>query len=194
ELLELQFQSAASASQGGVVVGTSDDPRVIRLFRLRQELADLLTRFTERYPDVQYVKTQIAAVEREIAEKPARAAERTPDREPPGGDASGSFASNLLGVRIRQSLTETNGELKTLKDDERRLRAAIASYEQRVTNAPRREQEMQQLSRDYLTTKDLHSTLTRRYEEAQIAEHMEQRQKGEQFRILDPAVPSLEPA
>src|SRR5262249_48603422 len=74
ELLELQFQSAAS--QGGVVVGSSDDPRVIRLFRLRQELADLLTRFTERYPDVQYVKAQIAAVEREITEKPFRATER----------------------------------------------------------------------------------------------------------------------
>ena len=53
---------------------------------------------------------------------------------------------------------------------------------------------MQELSRDYVTTKELHATLTRRYEEASLAERMEQRQKGEQFRVLDPAVPSSEPA
>ena len=36
--------------------------------------------------------------------------------------------------------------------------------------------------------------MTSRFEEAQLAENMEQRQKGEQFRVLDPAVPSAEPA
>jgi hypothetical protein len=35
--------------------------------------------------------------------------------------------------------------------------------------------------------------LLKRYEEALLAESMEQRQKGEQFRILDPAVPAEEP-
>ena len=35
-----------------------------------------------------------------------------------------------------------------------------------------------------------HQSLVKRYEEAQLAESMEQRQKGEQFRVLDPALPS----
>lgn len=34
----------------------------------------------------------------------------------------------------------------------------------------------------------------KRYDEASLAESMEQRQKGEQFRILDPAVPASEPS
>src|SRR5207344_1410378 len=81
-------------------------------------------------------------------------------------------------------------EVKILKAEEQRLRAAIATYQSRVENTPRREQEFQDLSRDYETTKERHQSLTKRYEDAQLAENMEQRQKGEQFRILDPAIPS----
>src|SRR5262249_59697315 len=39
-------------------------------------------------------------------------------------------------------------------------------------------------------TKERHASVVKRFEEAQGAESMEQRQKGEQFRILDPALPS----
>jgi protein tyrosine kinase modulator len=70
----------------------------------------------------------------------------------------------------------------------------IAQYQDRVENAPRREQEFQELSRDYVTTKEVYASLLKRYEESKIAESMEYRQKGEQFRILDPAVASLHPA
>jgi hypothetical protein len=34
----------------------------------------------------------------------------------------------------------------------------------------------------------------KRYDDAQLAESMEQRQKGEQFRVLDPAIPGLQPS
>ncbi|MEA2626527.1 MAG: protein tyrosine kinase modulator, partial [Candidatus Binatota bacterium] len=65
---------------------------------------------------------------------------------------------------------------------------SIAEYQRRVENAPRREQEFQALSRDYETTKDSYRSLLKRYKEAQLAESLEERQKGEQFRILDPAM------
>ena len=48
-------------------------------------------------------------------------------------------------------------------------------------------------ARDYTTTKEFYQSLLKRYEDAQIAESMEQGQKSEQFRILDAAVPSKEP-
>src|SRR5262249_58907901 len=51
-----------------------------------------------------------------------------------------------------------------------------------------------ELARDYDSTRDLYRSLLKRYEEAQLAESMEQRQKGEQFRILDQAVASSQPA
>src|SRR5262249_53202004 len=143
------------------------------------------------YPDVQNLRLQITALEREIAAAPAPAPGGSPD---PQRAPLGPAEMNLVVARIQQTLAETVAELKTLKEEERRLRAAIAANEQRVANAPRREQELQELSRDYLTTQQLHKSLTSRYEEAQLAEDMEQRQKGEQSRVLDPAVPPPEPA
>lgn len=85
-------------------------------------------------------------------------------------------------------------EAKLLKSEELRLRAAIIAYQARLENTPKREQEFQELSRDYESTKQLYESLGKRHEEAQLAESMEQRQKGEQFRILDSAVPSQIPA
>jgi hypothetical protein len=52
---------------------------------------------------------------------------------------------------------------------------------------------LQELSRDYETTSELYRTLLKRYEEAQLAETLEQRQKGEQFRILEAAIPPNAP-
>ena len=85
-------------------------------------------------------------------------------------------------------------EIRVLKGEDKRLRDGIATYQARVENVPRREQEFKELSRDYEGTRELYQSLSKRYEEAQLAESMEQRQKGEQFRVLDPAVPKPEPA
>jgi hypothetical protein len=85
-------------------------------------------------------------------------------------------------------------ELKILKGEDKRLRAGITTYQARVENVPRREQEFRELSRDYESTRALYESLLKRFEEAQLAESMEQRQKGEQFRVLDPAVPNPAPA
>jgi len=96
--------------------------------------------------------------------------------------------------RLREALTAAESEAKLLKAEEQRLRAAITAYQARLENTPKREQEFQELARDYESTKQLYESLSKRHEEAQLAESMEQRQKGEQFRILDPAMPSGIPA
>jgi hypothetical protein len=79
-----------------------------------------------------------------------------------------------------------------LKNEAARLRGAIGLYQSRVDNVPRREQEFKGVFRDYESTRELYQSLLKRYEDAHLAESMEQRQKGEQFRILDPAVPPRE--
>ncbi len=96
--------------------------------------------------------------------------------------------------RAQRLIADIDADLKGLKAEEREVRTAIAAYQKRVENAPRHEQAFQELSRDYQSTKELYRALVNKYDEAQIAESMEQRQKGEQFRVLDPALPSDEPA
>ncbi len=160
------------------------DATANRIGRLKQELTELRTRFSDKYPDVVRVKAEIAALERQLAEaKP----DATPGTTPAPPDDQPLH-------RLREALKTVDAEMAALRSEERNLRQAIATYQQRVENAPKWEQEFQQVLQDSETMKDLYSALLKRYEDAQLAESVEQHQKGEQFRILDPAIPAREPS
>lgn len=160
------------------------DAASTRLARLRQELTTLTARFTDKYPEVIRVKTEIAKLERQLAEPKPEERSRPEPSAPAGPQV----------LRLRQLLNEQEAEIRVLKTEEKNLRTALETYQRRIENAPRREQEFQEVERDYDATKDLYRSLSKRHEEAQLAESLEQSQKGEQFRILDPAIPSHEPA
>jgi succinoglycan biosynthesis transport protein ExoP len=196
EALERQLADAELAAQrlGPTPILMSSgapppDATTVRLERLRQELTELRSQYTERYPEVTRVKAEIAAVERELRGKPVAPASLEVPVAPAPAPAQDPTVQRIKGV-----LGEINAELKALKDDERRLQTAIERYHARVESTPRREQEFQQLSRDYQTTKEHYQTLLKRYQEAQLAEDMEQRQKGEQFAVLDSAMVPKRPA
>jgi uncharacterized protein involved in exopolysaccharide biosynthesis len=174
-------QRATLAAQLGVAEAASGvEPDSVRLARLKQELTTLRTKYTDLWPDIIRLKDEIARLEAEMAkpkeERVVPAALPTPEV-----------------VRLREAVKTVDIEIRLLKADEQRLRRGIAAFEVRVENTPRREQEFQELTRDYETTKGYYQSLLKRYEEATLAESMEQRQKGEQFRILDPAVAAANP-
>jgi polysaccharide chain length determinant protein (PEP-CTERM system associated) len=174
-LTALLAEAASSTAPG-------DEPPPMRLTRLRQALASARTLYTEEHPTVARLNAEIVAAEREPAEPSG------------GGTGAAAIASSPYVMRIREALSALESEAKILKAEEQRLRTTIATYQARIENTPKREQEFQEVSRDYETTKQLYESLGKRHEAAQLAESMEQRQKGEQFRILDPAVPSQIPA
>jgi polysaccharide biosynthesis transport protein len=219
----------------GAVAPTGPGAALVRLYQLKQELLELRTRFSDKYPDVVRVKEEIALLQAELARTDGERTESTaPGRPapglsapgaPPGGSSAGLSASgqssagqstsgrsspggsspgrssegqaetpNPLERQRREALTAVDTEIKILQGEETSLRAALAEYRRRVENAPRREQEFLQLSRDYETTNELYKTLVKRYDEAQIAGRLEARQEGEHFRSLEPAMPPEEPA
>ena len=154
------------------------------LEELRAQLTGLRLRFTDQYPDVIRVKDSIARLETELGQAQRAGQSDIPRQRT--GDPS---------VRGRGlALLELDGETKALKAEEQLLRNNIATYQARVESAPRREQELLELSRDYQSIRELYQSLSKRHEEAHLAERLEQRQKGEQFRILDPALPPQTPA
>ncbi len=177
EALARQLADAASMSPGAV--GT--ESKVERLARLNQELRTLRSTYSDKYPDIARLKEEIATLEREIE-----------DPEPPK-DQKATAAMSPSVLRIQQAQSEAESELTILKGEEKRLRNALASYIGRVENSPKREQELRELSRDYESTREYYQSLMKRHDDAQLAESMEHRQKGEQFRVLDPAIPAAEP-
>jgi polysaccharide chain length determinant protein (PEP-CTERM system associated) len=180
-VLARQLEDAENAA-------TPDGPRAAgeRLAELRRQLTDLRSRYTERYPDVARVKAEIATLETQLRDSPPAADARS-ER-----DRAASLSPHL--AQLRQAFNEVELQGRALRGEAENLRRAISLYQLRVENAPKREQEFQGLARDYETGKELYRSLLVRQKEAELAESMEQRQKGEQFRIIDPATTSHEPA
>jgi len=142
------------------------------LARLQRELAELRTRYTDKYPDIIRTKAEIAALESRVAAAPRSES----------GAAAGAPAA-------KRPPSEADAELKALESEEAQLRQAITVYERRMEDAPRRQQDYQREARDYAVTKEFYQSLVKRHDDAVMAESMEQGQKAERFHILDPAVP-----
>jgi hypothetical protein len=150
------------------------------------------------------LKSEVEILERQVAEtrrerQLAESKRAAPTAEAAAGKSGGGKDERVAPRRdpyadqMGDALSQVNVEINMLKEEEAQLRASMAVYQTRVDNTPKRDLEFQELSRDYDSTRDLYRTLLKRYEEAQLSENLEQRQKGEQFRILEPARASETP-
>ena len=174
---QLAAQLAAARADSG------DETDEMRLARLKKELTTLRIKYTDLWPDIIRIKDEIGRLEKQVAEPKPKVEPKTR-----------VVVLTPQVLRAQEALQGVETELKLAKADEQRLKHSINTYQTRLDNAPAREQAYLDATRDYQSTKELYASLTKRYEEAQLAESMEQRQKGEQFRILDSAVPASSPA
>ncbi len=159
----------------------SSDPVRRRLAELQAELSQLSSMYTDKYPDIVRVKSEIAELESQI--KTGRV------RESEGSSAGRApFVSDSpLYATLSTQLIDVSAEVRNLKEKQRELAKNISSLQGRVERIPAREQQMAALMRDYENTRDNYQNLLNKKLDAQLAESLEKRQKGEQFRILDPA-------
>lgn len=134
---------------------------------LRSQLEALQSRYTDKHPDIQRLKKQIADLE---ASQNAN----------PGGQ-------NRIPFEMRQQIAEAQREVQSIEGEIDSMRVQISDYQNRVENIPKREQELLGLRRDYENIQATYESLLTRKLEADIAVNMERKQKGEQFRIVDPA-------
>lgn len=159
----------------------SSSPRVARL---KDELARLQVEFNDNYPDIVLLKRQI----RELEEQPggtdlSPAAAIVPPLATRRDNLSSTQQLNLSSTE----LLTLNSEIESLKRKQERTLAQIREYERRVEETFVNEQNLLNLARDYETSQRNYQNLLDKRLHAKIAENLEKRQKGEQFRILDPA-------
>jgi uncharacterized protein involved in exopolysaccharide biosynthesis len=81
----------------------------------------------------------------------------------------------------------TDLEISRLKTEEGNVAGQISRLRGRIDQTPAREQDMASLLREYESTKEAYEKLAKKNTDAQQAENLEKRQKGEQFRVVDPA-------
>jgi succinoglycan biosynthesis transport protein ExoP len=96
-------------------------------------------------------------------------------------------------LRLRQALIDVTALLASLQDEEQQLRADLGAYRGRIQNLGQRDEEFKELTRNFEAARDLYRNLLSRYDEAQLSASI-QRQTGEQFRLLDAAIPAARPS
>ena len=128
---------------------------------LRNELASLEARYTQNHPDVIHLKKAIARLEAEKSEvlDQAKSAGETP-------------ALPEVDQALRRQLQDVELEIKGHKAEIKRTRSQTLWYQKK----------------DYENLKELYNSILNRKLEAEIAVSMEKKQKGEQFRVIDPAI------
>lgn len=168
-------------------VGTSSirEPRLTPLESLKRQLAELKLRFSDKHPDVLRLKQQIMVLE-EGAQKETERSQGSEELK------SSPPVTKLSAAQVERA--SLDGEIKTLMNNLSEVQKDISQYKQRVENAPKREQELVSITRDYNSTKGLYESLLKRLEEAKLADSLEQRQKAERFRLLEPATYPQQPA
>jgi uncharacterized protein involved in exopolysaccharide biosynthesis len=96
------------------------------------------------------------------------------------GTASGEVSSTAVRLQIIER------EMERLQEEQKKFVSQIDAYQARVEATPMRQQEIEDLSRDYANVKEQYQSLLDRRFHAGIAMDLERKQKAERF-ILDPA-------
>lgn len=144
----------------------------------------LLSRYTKDHPDVRKLDLQIAQLEKTIP-----TTKETPLQNglPDANSGAAVAQPDLETAQIKNQIEVIEQQLKRGLMEQQRIREQIGSYQARVGSTPWVEQQQKEISRDYDITKQHYQTLLSKRNDAAMATNLEKRQKGEQFRIIDPA-------
>jgi polysaccharide chain length determinant protein (PEP-CTERM system associated) len=165
QALSANLQAALDRQQALELSPTTASPVVSELDQLRAELVGLQERYTDEHPEVRALTARIGKLEKQpqaALPNPARAA----------------VAGQLAQARV---------EVQNLKARSLAIDRRIAEVQARVDHAPRTEQELASLTRDFQKLNENYLALLNKKLDAQMAQRLEERWKGERFRVLDPA-------
>ena len=173
-----EYEATGATSPGLPVLEGRGDLMTVRLKELERNLATLSAEYKENYPDIIITKQEIESVKLQIA------------GEAKGGEATEESKKLPVDPYLRE-LSKQRDEVKfdiaSLRQRELRLASQMKETEGRVERTPTREQELMILLRDYTNLQENYRTLLDKRLNARVAENLEKRQQGEQFRIVDPA-------
>lgn len=150
-----------------------------RLEMLQLKLGEYRSRgFTAKHPDVLSTEQEIAQLQQRI--------------ETEGGatETPRSLPQQQAEAEVRRAQLK----IQSGQQDIERLTKQVEEIQSRIATSPRVEEQLVALRREYESlSKNVDEYGAKRLEAATAA-NMERRQKGEQFRVLDSAVPPPEPA
>jgi succinoglycan biosynthesis transport protein ExoP len=194
ESLLQQYQSVEANLGTGDASAPSPQTLDKELLDLREKLADAQSLYTDDHPDIVALKDKITereklkqTIENEKAASPE--ADKSSSAKSSEGAQRAEPASSAPMMQIRSQLKANELEIQNYEPHARKIESDIETYRARLNLTPQVEQELADISRGYEESNANYNSLLQKQKQSQLATSLEQRQQGEQFRILDP--PSL---
>jgi len=159
---------------------------------LRSQRDELLARYSPRYPDV-------VSLNQQISDREAQASHLTSNRETSQideksvGASERELAPDSASMQLRSQLEANTVEIADAIKQTKWLGAQIATYQNRLTLAPIREQEFEDVQRNYESAKANLASLLNKETQSELATEMEAQQDTQQYKVIDPASLPIRP-
>ena len=157
--------------------GVSVDERRAELKRLMAQKQELDATYQPDYPDVIAINRKIADLQGEITHTPTEAAPKAP--------AATHVDDTPQMLALKAQLHSAQLAMENGKAEQARLQADVRVYQERIEASPLVEEEYKQITRDHETALQFYNTLLTKMNESSMATALEQRNQGEQFRVMD---------
>jgi len=159
------------------------------LDRLKSQLVDLSSRYTDRHPDLRKLKDQIAETEKRRDQLIADLRNTGNGRHPDGGTVTNDVADisqNSPTVLPQGQLQANQIEITKREQAIAGLESRVNDYQARLNQEPLREQQLADRTRGYDQSKANYDELLKKKNQSAMATSMERLQQDEHFRVLDP--------
>ena len=177
-----------SGKEGRLEDARPFDLRSARIRELKQKLNELLGTYKENYPDAVHLKEEI----RQLESAPRGDAGQLTAGESTVGKTGngGAIVYRATDPYMRELIKERSAvksEIAFLNEKQSHVMRQIHDIEARVQRMPSTEQGLALLLRDYENMQKGYQSLLDKRTNARILENYENRQFGEQYRIIEPA-------
>lgn len=160
-----------------------------RIRATQQQLDNLLLRFTEKHPDVQWTRDLLAELqkqrEKDLAEY--KAALQAPDTK------AAELIANPIYQQLQISLSQEEANMASLQTRVMNYQRQLQELQSKVNTAPEIEAQRKALNRDYDLTRSNYEAMLARREQARLSQQAEQTSDNIRFRVIDPPRVPTEP-
>lgn len=176
-------------AQAGLGDPAVKNPLIERYVKRQLEFEQLSAKYTPRHPEVEAARVELNRLKEKIPPEELALAEKEIH-----ADTTPAAVPNPLYLSLTAQLREVKMESEIREKEKEFVAAEIEKYNAHVQNAPESEQEIATVLRENTDLTKQHDDLKDKLAQARLSESLENKQKGSQFVIVDPANYPLESA
>jgi polysaccharide chain length determinant protein (PEP-CTERM system associated) len=154
-----------------------------RVMALERELAVARATYTDKHPEVVRLQEELESAKKEA----------TIDRSRPNPDRLAQLQLDPAFRQLNADREMTRLRIRELERSSGDIQRQIGTYQARVEAAPRVEQQLVAVQRDYDLEKQQYGELSAKLHASTLTENVERNRRGEQFTVLYAATLPTEP-